>query len=139
MPNFFLFLLFLAIIGSAILAGKTSTEPPQPDFQREIKREPLQIPHIGSIEVLNGCGIEGAANRMAEYLRSKQFDVKNIDNAKTWNYPFTMVISRTLDMKVANEVASALGTENVVLLRDNNDNSYDVTVVLGPDYKERIK
>jgi hypothetical protein len=96
------------------------------------------VPHIGSIQVLNGCNIDGAARRMAEFLRSKNFDVKDIDNASTRNHQATMVISRSTNMSLANEVEKILKTGKVVLMR-NNEQLYDVTVIVGPDYAERIK
>ena len=98
---------------------------------------PQNIPHRGSIQVLNGCGITGAADRMAGFLRNKNFDVKDIANAPTWNYPATMVISRTEDMGLAKELAKILKTDKVVLIR-TGEKLYDVTVVTGPDFEEKI-
>ncbi|HEX7509901.1 MAG TPA: LytR C-terminal domain-containing protein, partial [Chitinivibrionales bacterium] len=54
----------------------------------------------------------------------------------TANYPSTLVVSRTKDMSVARQIAAALGTEKVVLMR-TGDETYDVTVFIGPDYPER--
>jgi hypothetical protein len=96
------------------------------------------IPDIGSIQLLNGCGAEGAANKVADYLRTNNFDVKYVGNADTWNYPFTMVISRSGNDSIANQVAQVLKTDKLVKIRDN-DNSFDVTVVIGPDYGEKIQ
>jgi len=96
------------------------------------------VPSIGSVQVWNGCGVGGAAIRMADFLRVKNFDVKDIGNAPTWNYPTTMIISRTADMSLAGEIEKYLKTGKVVLIR-NNEQLYDVTVVAGPDFEERIK
>jgi hypothetical protein len=98
------------------------------------------IPSIGRIQILNGCGVDGAAKKMGDFLRSKGFDVKNIGTTPTSNYPFTLIVSRKKDMTIARQVAGALGAENdkVVLMR-NGDETYDVTVFVGPDYPERIK
>jgi hypothetical protein len=101
-------------------------------------KKAVVIPDIGSIELLNGCGAEGAANKVADYLRSNNFDVKYVGNADTWNYPFTMVITRGKDDSIANQVAKILKTDKLVKIRDN-DNSFDVTVVIGPDYGEKIQ
>jgi len=107
---------------------------PRPAFSSEQKN----VPHIGSVQVLNGCGAEGAANRVADFLRSKNFDVKDKGNAPAWNYPSTMIISRITDMSLANEIEKFMKTGKVVLIR-NGDQLYDVTVVAGPDFEERIK
>jgi hypothetical protein len=98
----------------------------------------IAVPEIGSIEILNGCGAEGAANKVADYLRANNFDVKYLGNADTWNYPFTMVISRNRNDSIARQVAGILKTDKIVRIR-KNDNTYDVTVVIGPDYGERIQ
>jgi hypothetical protein len=107
-----------------------------PQTKKEINQ--VSIPDIGSIQLLNGCGAEGAATKVADYLRDNDFDVKFVGNADTWNYPYTMIISRNTDDTIANQVAQVLKTDKVVKIR-NNDNSFDVTVVIGPDYGEKIK
>ena len=93
---------------------------------------------MGRIEVLNGCGIEGAAGKVANFLRSKNFDIKSTANADIWNYPFTIVVSRSLDTTIASQVAAALKTDKMVVIR-SNDNLHDVTVFIGPDFGERIQ
>jgi hypothetical protein len=100
--------------------------------------EQYNIPHIGSIQVLNGCGKDGAANRMADFLQSKKFDVKDKGNAPSFNYPATMIISRTADMSLANEIEKFLKTGHVVFIR-TNEQLYDVTVIAGPDFEDRMK
>jgi hypothetical protein len=106
--------------------------------EHKTTQKTVSIPDIGSIELLNGCGAEGAANKVADYLRTNNFDVKFVGNADTWNYPFTMVISRSKNDSIANQVAQILKTDKLVKIRDN-DNSFDVTVVIGPDYGEKIQ
>jgi hypothetical protein len=98
------------------------------------------IPSIGRIQVLNGCGTDGAANKIRDFLRTKGFDVKSKGDAPTSNYPFTIIVSRKKDMSVAHQVAGALGAESdkVILMR-NGDETYDVTVFVGSDFPERIK
>ena len=98
------------------------------------------IPHIGSIQVLNGCGIEKAAEKMADYLRKEGFDVKNHKNAtgrNCWNYPFTIVVSKSTNMNNAERVANALKTDKIIQIREN-DSEYDVVVFVGPDFGELI-
>jgi len=110
----------------------SATTPPQANKQL------AAIPSVGSVQVLNGCGAEGAANKVADFLRSKGFDVKDIGNASSWNHQSTMVISRTADMGLANSIEKWMKTGKVVLIR-NGDSMYDATVVAGPDFEERIK
>jgi hypothetical protein len=89
--------------------------------------------------VLNGCGIDGAAKRVADFLRANAFDVKDIGSAPNWNYPATMIISRTKDMAAANELEKILKTGKVMVMRSKDGDLYDVTVIVGPDYEGKIK
>jgi len=123
------------ILGVSILIGSgLDTEK----TVHEKKTVSSVIPSVGRIEVLNGCGIEGAAGKVANFLRSKNFDIKSTANADIWNYPFTIVVSRRLDTTIASQVAAALKTDKMVVIR-SNDNLHDVTVFIGPDFGERIQ
>jgi hypothetical protein len=133
MKNFFIFCIIAAITGFAIIKGVTIQQP--------VRMKPValpNIPYIGRIQILNGCGSGGAAHLMADYLRKNNFDVKNIDNADSWNFQETLVISRTHDTIIAHQIAVVLSTDNTILIR-NPENTYDVTVIVGNDYRERIE
>jgi hypothetical protein len=103
-----------------------------------VKEESAGIPSVGRVQILNGCGVAGAANKVADCLRARGFDVKNKGNAPTSNYPFTVVASRKKDGSIAELVARALATDKIILLR-TADETYDVTVFVGADFSERIK
>ncbi|MDR2577228.1 MAG: LytR C-terminal domain-containing protein [Chitinispirillales bacterium] len=165
MRNLILFATILIIIGSSLFIGvsrRNSAEPPpaaarqgqtsapetsdgeQAEPAPQIPSLPLAginrgIPHIGSIQVLNGCGVTGAADRVADFLRARNFDVKDIGNASSWNYPGTMIISRTVDMALANELEKLLKTGKVTLIRNRDEHLYDVTVVVGPGFEDKIR
>jgi hypothetical protein len=132
--NLLPFAVIIALLSIALEIGIARNHPRAPKTPQEIAPA---VPFIGSIQVLNGCGLAGAADRVTDYLRLKKFDVKYKGNAETWNYPLTMVISRTTDMTIARQVAAALTTDRCVLMR-NGDSTYNVTVIIGPDYEERI-
>jgi hypothetical protein len=136
MNNVATLLVLCLICGGAIIIGSYRID----SFAATEKNDPVHaaIPYIGRIEVLNGCGIAGAANETADFLRRHHFDVKNIGNAQAWNYCSTLVVSRTENMTHARKVAEALSTGRVILLR-NEQTDYDVTVFIGPDYKEIIQ
>jgi hypothetical protein len=111
--------------------------------KKDISQRPQEtagpaVPHIGRIEVLNGCGLSGAGDTLADFLRNRGFDVKYIGNAETWNYPFTLVASRTRDASIARQVCAALKTDKLVLLR-TGDEQYDATVFVGADFSERLQ
>ena len=132
MKNVFVFLALCGVLVVAMVLGS----------RREIshalsRSHNITIPTIGSIQILNGCGVAGAANKVADFLRGRGFDVKNIGTASTSNYPFTLVVSRKKEMTIARQVAAALTTDRVVLMR-NGDDIYDATVFIGSDFSERI-
>lgn len=132
-----MFCVVLTVIVTSMIIGKNL----KPNIEFPEKEETVvdtSVPHKGSIQVLNGCGTEGAANRLADYLRLKRFDVKDIGNATAWNYPHTMIISRTKDMSLAKELEKLLKTDKLVLVR-TDEQLYDVTVVVGPDFEGKIK
>lgn len=134
--NITVFAAINAVLLTALLIGVCNN--PAATTHKQTAPEDTNVPCIGKIQVLNGHGGEGAADDVAGFLRAKKFDVINIGNAPSWNYPFTLVISRTKDMTIAQLVAGALKTDRVVLVR-NEERAYDVTVIIGHDYKERTK
>ena len=99
---------------------------------------PAAIPSIGSVQLLNGCGIKGAATAMRDYLRSKGFDVKKVEDAPDWNYRETLVVSRLRDGQTAELVAKALHTDNRMTIRSDS-RLFDVTVYIGPDYRKLLQ
>jgi hypothetical protein len=134
MRNVLYFLFFVCLLAAAIGLGSG------PDTVRRGSADSGEpgVPAIGRIQILNGCGISGAAGAAADFLRRHGFDVKNIGNADTFNYPFTIVASRTRDTAIANEIAQTLGSDKTIILR-NSETLYDVTVYVGADFAERIQ
>lgn len=132
--NLFIFFIIIALLAVALFIGMARSPAP---VSRSPANAPI-VPSIGRVQVLNGCGIPGSAERAADFLRRKNFDVKNTGNAASFKYPFTLVVSRSLDMTVARQVAAALRTDKCMLAR-NEDSTYDVTVILGSDFGEKIR
>ncbi|MBN1577472.1 MAG: LytR C-terminal domain-containing protein [Chitinispirillaceae bacterium] len=136
MRNVVALLAIAVIIGFSIHKGTALQKRAAPSSPAAPARQ-SDVPSIGRIEVLNGCGSGGSARIMADYLRKKHFDVKYIGNADNWNFTETLVVSRVADTSIALQVAAALDTKNMVLIR-TPENLYDVTVIVGPDYRERL-
>lgn len=129
-----------AILFAALTVG-VIRGPGQPKPQRSpaaAGEAVSAVPSIGRIQVLNGCGVPGAADRMTDFLRARKFNVANTGNASSWNYPSTLVVSSSKNLTVAGLIAAALRTDHLVLMR-KEDHAYDVTVIIGPDWEERIK
>ncbi len=95
------------------------------------------ISDVIQIEVLNGCGVAGIANRYTSVLRKNGFDVVETGNFDHFNLEQTIVISRSGVMENARQIASALGiSENNILREDSPDFYLDVTVVIGHDFEQ---
>jgi len=104
------------------------------------EKEPTE--YFINLQVLNGCGEKGLANRLANRIEmavEKPLAVRVIDtdNFDNFGVEKTFVISRRSDLSAANLLADQLGLENAVAYREIEDNYRDIgaTLVLGNDYK----
>ena len=88
------------------------------------------------IEVLNGSGQAGAGSHLSTALRDEGYHVVDVRNADRFDYPRTMVVARTQDVRAARKVASFLGGAQLVRQRALVD--WDVTVVIGRDHNSRL-
>jgi hypothetical protein len=84
------------------------------------------------VEVRNGAGLPGAAERVTELLRRRGFDVVDFGNADRFDHPRTRVLDRVGNRAYAREVAAAL---QAVPIESAPDSSLylDVTVIIGHD------
>lgn len=89
------------------------------------------------VEVLNGAGIAGLAQRMTDFLRREGFDVIDFGNAETFNYYETVVLVRSEDRTAAKLLAAAVNTTNVVEQK-NLFLTLDVTLIIGRDYRKLL-
>ncbi len=98
-----------------------------------VNKKPVQL------EVLNGCGINGVAEKFTDYLRAGNFDVVNIGNYRSFDVDHSLLIDRIGNIEKAFEIASTLGIEkNNIIQQVNKEYFLDVTLVIGKDYK-RLK
>lgn len=89
------------------------------------------------LEVLNGCGVNGIAEKFTDYLRAGNFDVVNFGNYRSFDVDYSLLIDRTGNMENAFKIASTLGIEkNNIIQQVNKEYFLDVTLVIGKDYKQ---
>jgi hypothetical protein len=106
-----------------------STEEVVQNINKDVPSEIIQV------EVLNGCGVSGLADRFTYYLRDKGFDVVNKGNYIQFDIEKTIVIDRIGNTANAKEVAKSLGVnQNSIITQINEDYFLDVSVILGADY-----
>jgi hypothetical protein len=103
--------------------------------------ESAPFEHQIQIEILNGCGVNGVAKIFQSYLRQQGFDVVNTENYTVkgkvfWDVKQSFVIDQIGVAEQAKSVARSLGIPiEKVESRENPDAIYDVSVVIGNDYK----
>lgn len=112
----------------------SSEKPKPPRFEMEVKKT--------TVEILNGCGVNGVAKILSEHLRANNFDVLNTANytIKGKNYfdvENTFVIDHINNDKESGKLARVLGVpDNKIELKEMNTPVYDMTVVIGKDFRE---
>lgn len=95
----------------------------------------IRSDRIIQVDVRNGCGISGIADRYTSFLRSKGFDVAEIGNYISSDVDQTLVIDRIGNKKNAEIVAEALGVKTGNIISQlNKDYFIDVSVIIGKDY-----
>jgi hypothetical protein len=121
--SFILFFAVLSLIISTLLRWIIPREV-DPVFGRNVIR----------VEVLNGCGEYGVAERVTDWLREEGFDIVYFGNADSFEYEKSLLIDRSGRPEFVGEVATVLGCDNIerkfkgMLL-------LDVTVIVGKDWR----
>lgn len=91
------------------------------------------------IEVFNGCGVSGVAEKLTDSLRAKGFDVVKLGNYLTFEVENTIVIDRNENSVSAKKVAMTVGLDKESVIQQiNSEYLLDVTLILGKDYKKLI-
>jgi len=102
--------------------------------------------YIIRLQILNGCGTDGVAGRVAEAIPGKiklPLDVKilDVDDFDSYDVEESFIITRDKDTEAAEILADQLGidTDKITYQKlENNYRSISATLVLGKDYEETI-
>ena len=92
----------------------------------------------GDVEVLNSCGMQGAAAKMRSYLRENGFDVVSSRNDRLQNYDETVLVLRNPEWEGAKALARALKTKNVLVVHSSRA-VVDAAVYIGKDFEQIIE
>ena len=91
-------------------------------------------------EVLNGCGVSGAADTFTDSLRVKGIDVVNTGNYRNFDIDNTIIIDRSGKTENAKYIAKLFGVNDSQVIRQVNKNYFlDVCVIIGKDYNNYLK
>lgn len=96
-------------------------------------QEPSGPPQVDGdlrVEVLNGCGSPGAADRVAMILRRNGLVVESTGNADHFHYRSDIVVARRVSRARAEPLGRILSGATVVEQRLPN-HEYDITVIVG--------
>lgn len=128
-----LFLINLFLIYLLILKLVPFSSVSQNNNQTDLLKEKIQV------EVLNGCGVSGIADKLTDYLREKSFDVVNIGNYRSFEIDNSILIDRTGNLLNVKIIADSIGLNNSNIIQQiNKDYLLDVTIILGKDYSKLI-
>lgn len=87
------------------------------------------------VEVLNGCGLSGTADKFTDYLRQRHFDVVQIGNYISYDVERSIVIDRTGNIVNAFRVADSLGVNHKNVVQQMSSKYFlDVSIVVGKDF-----
>jgi len=87
-----------------------------------------------SVEVLNGAGVAGLANRTAERLTQRGFVVTNVGDAPRAQAQ-SAILARPGVRSAAEQVANTLGIPTARVSESPNAGPADIQVILGPDVR----
>ncbi len=130
--NILIFLLLTVIIylSYSLFVKLNKMEITEPELRS--LDEPAEIIQV---EVLNGCGVSGIADRFTDYLREKNVDVVKTGNYIQFDIDETIVIDRIGNKANSDYVAELLNVKKGnSITQINNDYFVDVTVIIGRNY-----
>lgn len=102
--------------------------------------------YIIRLQILNGCGEDGVANKAAKLIPAKiemplEVKILDVDDFDSYDVESSFIISREKDLEAAQLLAKQLGLEpdNIVYQKlENNYRSISATLILGKDYEYTV-
>jgi len=123
----------LAVVVGYLLYALVAHQVVNPPVEAE--RAGSESGEVIQIDLLNGCGVDGAAGAWAAYLRARGYDVVEMRNYKTYDIEHSLVVDRAGNLENARRVARALGIREENIVRQISEDYYvDVSVVIGNDF-----
>jgi len=119
-----------ALVAALLFAGCEEEKKP---LVVKVKRT-----YKGDVEVLNSCGMQGAAAKMRSYLRENGFDIVSSRNDRLQNYDETVLVLRNPEWEGAKALAKALKTDNVLVVHSSRA-VVDAAVYIGKDFEQIIE
>lgn len=136
--NFFLNIIIIFLSAIIIFLGYSLFDKIRDkniaDKEMELKKAAAPIVQV---EVLNGCGVPGVAEKFTDYLRNNNFDVVQMGNYISFDIGKTLIVDRSGNIANAKKVADALGINSKNIIQQiNNDYLLDVSIIIGKDFNQ---
>ena len=122
------------LVGSMVAGLRPGSEPSGAEGALEEAEDPPA--ERVRVEVLNAAGVPGLARAATQVLRQRRWDVVYFGNAGIGVRDSSVVVDRVGRREVAEQVAEALGIDQVESTPDSTL-YVDVTVILGGDWSDR--
>ena len=126
----FISIFFIMLIGISFIYIQVSGR------KTEIISEDIEeiFPAI-RIFIYNGCGFQGVANRINEYLLDVNIDVVNTRNAQRFVHDKTLIVVKHDDEKDLQRLKNMTGIENIIYAVNSN---FEVPfiIIAGKDYEK---
>lgn len=118
----------------SLMANQTSSGSGRQRVQRVSDNQPRES--LIKVEVLNGCGVSGVANRLTDYLRKRDVDVVYFGNFESFNISETLVIDRRdYELTNARTIGKVIGVkDNRMFPQISPERQLDVTIIIGKNY-----
>lgn len=136
--NLFLNLIIFFLVIVVAFLSVSIVKKIKSNSSKNVRVENNNVPAaIIQLEVLNGCGVAGAAEKITDYLRNNRVDVVQMKNYSSFDIEKSLVIDRTGNKLNAEKIADILGIDRKYIVQQiSNDYFLDVSLVIGKDYNQ---
>ena len=86
------------------------------------------------VEVLNGSGTVGLANKLADQLKNKGFQITKVGNADSFNYSETQILDRTGKASLVREIRDLIGASSSSQKVVQDSSNSDITIIIGKNF-----
>ncbi|NBV41739.1 LytR family transcriptional regulator [bacterium] len=118
------------------VAAQTELAATKPTQNAKTKAKALKPGMV--VEVLNGTGIPGEANRAASQLKKLGLRVKRTGNAGSFKYANTIIVDWRSQIDYSVALAQVLSVDpSKIIVYDRPEKSIDATIVIGKDWTQK--
>lgn len=98
-------------------------------------KTPTQVPLSIPVQILNGCGINGLTQKMAQYLKSYGVKIYGTGNYKSFNVKNSFIISQRQIPDELKQIATLLGIPQKRIQKKRVRSKATYIIIIGKDYK----